>query len=137
MTRRLTTAAAVLTLATGFAACGKGPEDKAQDAGQNIGEAIAQLQTSQNATDAGKAIDTIVAQLADIKDELPSAYATQITTIGEDLKANVAGASADPAAIRQAFSDARDQLQQLNSSTNSVVNELRRGVREGYDDAMN
>lgn len=125
-----------VALGVGITGCGKGPEDKAQDAGQTIGEAIAKIQTASSAEDAGKQVDTIKAQLAKIKDELPSAYDDALASIGDDLQSDVDSANGDPAQLREAFSTAADSFRSLNSNTNSVVNELRRGVREGYDDEL-
>jgi hypothetical protein len=134
---RATLLGAALTLTVSVAGCGASPEDKAQDAGQRIGASVAKIQTSTSAQAVGEQIDAITRQLRSIRAELPAAYNTQVESIGEELRGEVDAANGDPSKVRQAFRHAADALRELNSATNSVVNELRRGVREGYDDALN
>lgn len=134
---RATILASTLALAIAAGGCGESPEDQAHDAGQRIGDAVATIQQATSAEQAGKQIDIINAQLTSLRDELPAAYNAQLDAIRDQLRSEVTAAGADQAKVREAFREAAGELRELNSATNSVVNELRRGVREGFDDALN
>lgn len=121
-------------LALAAAGCGDSPEDKAHDAGKKIGGDLYALQTATSAQDAGAAIDSIRDEINSIGGSLPQGYKAQLESIGQELRTNLQNAS-DASARRAAYLDAVSQFEQLNSDTNSVVNELRRGVHEGYEDA--
>lgn len=133
--RRLLAVGIIAAVGFGAAGCGTSPEDKARDAGKDIGEALYSLQTATSAEDAGKAIDEINARVGDIREKLPSGVRAEVVRIGEQLRADLDAAGQDPAKVRGAFQSAATELRGLSSDTDSVVNELRRGVREGYDDA--
>lgn len=121
-------------LALAVAGCGESPEDKAHDAGKAIGGDLYAVQNAKSAEDAGAALDDIRDQIDKIGGELPQGFKAQLESIDQELRTNLQNAS-DASARRAAYLDALSQLQQLSSDTNSVVNELRRGVREGYEDA--
>lgn len=129
--------AGALALSVIAAGCGESPEDQAHDAGQKIGDAVASIQQSNSAQAVGRQIDTINRQLSGLREELPAAYNARVDAIREQLRKDVDDAGGDQSKVREAFQRAGDSLRELNSATNSVVNELRRGVREGYDDALN
>jgi hypothetical protein len=130
--RRLLPAVAV-ALALAVAGCGDSPEDDARADGKAVGEAVYTLRTATSAEERGRAIDTIRERTASVRDELQPAMATELQAIGDQLRAAVD--DRDPAALRTAALDARAQLDALSSDTDSVLNEFRRGVREGYEDA--
>jgi hypothetical protein len=130
--RRLATLAAV-ALAVASAGCGSSPEDKAHDAGEQIGGDLYTVRTASSVEQVTDALDDIRTEVQDLG-ELPAGYRDQISDIASQLRSSLQGAS-DAASRRAALADARSQLEALNSDTNSVVNEFRRGVREGYEDA--
>jgi ABC-type transporter Mla subunit MlaD len=130
MRRRLAVAAVALALAAG---CGSSPEDKAHDAGEQIGGDLYTVRSATSVQQATDALGDIRAQVQDLG-ELPAGYRDQISDIAAQLQSSLQGAS-DTASRRAALAQARSQLQEVSSDTNSVVNEFRRGVREGYEDA--
>lgn len=134
--RRVLPALAV-ALALAVAGCGDSPEDDARDDGKAVGEAIYTLRTATSAEERGRALDTIRERTASVRDELEPAIATELQAIGAELRAarETRDAAASAAALRSAALDARSQLDALSSDTDSVINEFRRGVREGYEDA--
>ena len=136
MTKQLSlTILAVLAL--GAAGCGKSPEDKAHDAGKEVGSSIAKMRTATSAEDKGKEIDDIRAEVSKAAKELPQGYAADLKNIGGDLQTDIQKANGDPTAIREALATAKQSFTELNSNTDSVINEFARGVREGYSDQLN
>jgi ABC-type transporter Mla subunit MlaD len=131
MRRAALVAAAALALAA--AGCGSSPEDKAKDAGEEIGGQLYTVRTASSVAEVRDALEQIKQEVQDLG-ELPAGYRDQISDIATQLQTSLQGAS-DAAARRTALADARSQLQELSSETNSVVNEFRRGVRQGYEDA--
>jgi hypothetical protein len=127
-------AAALAALALGIAACGTSPEDKARDDGKDVGAALQDLRTATSREQAADALQRARASFSDIRGELPSAVAAQLQAIGDELEQALQSAD-DRAARRSAFLAALSQLNDVASDTDSVVNEFRRGVREGYEDA--
>jgi len=91
------------------------------------------VRTASSVEQVTDALDDIRTEVQDLG-ELPAGYRDQISDIASQLRSSLQGAS-DAASRRAALADARSQLEALNSDTNSVVNEFRRGVREGYEDA--
>lgn len=136
MKRLIATASIALVAAGGLAACGDTPEDQALDAGESIGTSLGKLQQTSSAQDAKTQIDNIGVQLTDIKSELPAAYVQQLQDIVAQLQEDVSNAGGDPAKVRVAFADAATSIRSLQSTSNSVVNELRRGVSNGYDEQI-
>jgi hypothetical protein len=139
MSRRSRALPALLAvLALVVAGCGDSPEDDARSDGKAVGEAIYTLRTATSAEERGRAIDTIRERTASVRDELQPAIATEIQAIGVELRAAAEegrDAASSAAALRSAALDARARLDALSSDTDSVLNEFRRGVREGYEDA--
>lgn len=134
---RATILASALGLVVLASGCGESPEDQAHKAGQRIGDAVAKIQQSTSAEAVGRQVDVISGQISSLRDDLPAAYDARLDAIREELRSEVTAAGTDESKIRAAFRKAADELQALTSATNSVVNELRRGVREGFDDALN
>jgi hypothetical protein len=137
MTRRQARRAVQLVLLgvlLAAAGCGDSPEDQARDRGKDIGEDVYKAQNAQTAQEAGVAIDDIRVQLADLPDDVPADFRIQLDSIAQQLRTSLQSAP-DQAARRQAVLNARAQFNALVSDTNSVINEFRRGVRDGYSDA--
>jgi hypothetical protein len=132
MSRRALTALAAV-LALGLAGCGDSPEDDARADGEAVGEAIYTLRTATSAEERGQAIDTIRERTASVREEVQPAIATELQVIGEQVQQAIE--ERDPEALRAAALGARAQLDALSSDTDSVLNEFRRGVRDGYEDA--
>jgi hypothetical protein len=132
MRRAVVLALAALALAA--AGCGDSPEDQARNAGEQIGGDLYAVQNAKSAGDARQALDDIRSQLKDVGGELPAGLRDRLSAIAEDLQASLRSAQ-DSAARRAAFLDAQSQLDAVASDTDSVVNEFRRGVRQGYQDA--
>ena len=128
--KRLIGTALVAACAMFAAGCGDSPEDNAREAGENIGQDLATMRTADSAEEVGKSIDDINAQVADIKEDLPSGLFDQLTAIKDEFVDNAKSAT-DAAGYREAYLDASSQLDALASDTNSVINEFRRGVKEG------
>jgi hypothetical protein len=133
VSRRRVLIALAAALALGLAGCGDSPEDDARADGEAVGEAIYTLRTATSAEERGGAIDTIRERTASVRDELQPAIATEVQQIGDELRGAVE--DRDPDALRAAVLGARAQLDALSSDTDSVLNEFRRGVRDGYEDA--
>lgn len=131
--KRLIGTVLVASCAMLAAGCGESPEDQARKAGEQIGNDLASIRTADSAQDVGKALDEINAEMAQVKEDLPKGIGEQLTVIQEEFAAN-AQAATDRAGFRSAYLEAASQLNDLASDTNSVVNEFRRGVREGIND---
>jgi ABC-type transporter Mla subunit MlaD len=132
MRRAVVLALAALALAA--AGCGDSPEDQARSAGEQIGGDLYAVQNAKSAGDARQALGDIRSQLKDVGGELPAGLRDRLSAIADDLQASLRSAQ-DSAARRAAFLDALSQLDAVASDTDSVVNEFRRGVRQGYQDA--
>jgi hypothetical protein len=131
--RRLA-AVALAALLLAAAGCGESPEDKARNAGEAIGGDVYDAQNATTVGDARDALTEVKDQIRELGDDLPGSVRTQLSAIVGQLEGSLSSAR-DPAAVRQAFLDARSQLDALASDTDSVVTEFRRGVRTGYEDA--
>ena len=123
---------ALAALLLAAAGCGESPEDKA---GRNAGEAIGgDVYDAENATSVGDARDALTkgsrTRSRSSATKASGSVRTQLSAIVGRLEDSL-GSARDPAAVRQAFLDARSQLDALASDTDSVVTEFRRGVRTG------
>ena len=123
--------AAVALVAAG---CGESPEDKAHDAGQDIGEELYDLRTAATPADAQEAVRDIREEIAEVQSDLSPAVRERLASIGEDLRGGLETADT-PSQRTQVFANALAQLEALRSDSDSVVNELIRGVREGFADS--
>ena len=133
MRRAAATAAALLAALT-LAACGDSPEDEARDDGEQIGQSVRALFDAQSATDAGKAIDDLRANVADLDDDVREHVKAQVETQrGSIESAARALASGDTAALQQAAQEIRAQADTFRSGTDSIANEFWRGVEDGFD----
>lgn len=128
--KRLIGTALVASCAMFAAGCGDSPEDNARKSGEQIGEQLANMRTADSAEAVGQSIDTINTEVAKIKEDLPSGVYEQLTTVKDEFVDNMQSAT-DLAGYREAYLDATTQLDALASDTNSVINEFRRGVKEG------
>jgi hypothetical protein len=126
--------AALATLTLAAAGCGTSPEDKARSDGKDVGAALQDLRTASSREQAADALQRARAGFADIRGDLPAEVAGQLQAIGDELKDQLANAD-DAAARRSAYLSALTELNAVASDRDSVVNEFRRGVREGYEDA--
>jgi len=123
--------AAVALVAAG---CGESPEDKAHDAGQDIGEELYDLRTAATPADAQEAVRDIREEIAEVQSDLSPA--AQILADRRQALADGGLETADtPSQRTQVFANALAQLEALQSDSDSVVNELIRGVREGFADS--
>ena len=134
MTRATAIAAAALA-ALAIGACGDSPEDDARESGEDIGEAVHQLFTAENAESAGEAIDTIRAEVEDMEEDTRERVSEQVETQrGELEKAGEAIASGDTTALKETAQQMRAQADAFRSTNDSVTNEFWRGFQDGYDD---
>jgi hypothetical protein len=131
--KRLIGTALVAACATLASGCGESPEDQARKAGEQIGQDLASIRTATSAEEVGKALDDINAEVERVKEDLPTGLSEQLTAIKDEFVEN-AQAATDPASRRAAYLDAASQMNTLASDTNSVINEFRRGVKEGLVD---
>ena len=132
--RRRVALALVVLAAAAAAGCGDSPEDDAREAGEEIGGQLYNVQAAQSAEQAGAALDDIRKEVEGIRGDLPAGIREQLSAIAAQLQQEL-GDAQDPAARRAAFLNARSQFNSLVSDTDSVVNEFRRGVRQGFQDA--
>jgi hypothetical protein len=123
--------AAVALVAVG---CGDSPEDNAHDAGKDIGEELYDLRTAATPADAQEAVRDIREEIAEVQSDLSPAVRERLASIGEDLRGGLETADT-PSGRTQVFANALAQLEALRSDSDSVVNELIRGVREGFADS--
>lgn len=139
---RISALLAVPLAALAFGACGESPEDQARDSGKDIGKAVAQFQTADNAEQAGQAIDSFRSAVDGMKSETKDRVKEQVDTQGNTLQQAVKEAqSADNPQdaltdLQKAAQDLRSQAQSFQSSNNSVAVAFWEGVEEGYDDEI-
>jgi|tagenome__1003787_1003787.scaffolds.fasta_scaffold19925113_2 hypothetical protein len=133
MRRTVAVALALAAVAAG-AGCGQSPEDQARSAGEDVGGDLYTVLNAGSAEQSGAALDSIRASVKDVQGALPASVRSEVQGIAAQLRTGIQDAQ-DRAGRQAALLDARSQLNLLVSDTNSVVNEFRRGVREGYQDA--
>ncbi|MBJ7471304.1 MAG: hypothetical protein JHD16_08370 [Solirubrobacteraceae bacterium] len=131
--KRLIGISLIAATAAFAAGCGESPEDQARDAGEQVGEDLRTMRTATSSEEAGRAIDSVAKEIEGIREDLPARLADELATIQEDTRAELAKAT-DAAGRRSVYLDAASQINALASDTNSVINEFRRGVREGLTD---
>lgn len=139
---RISALLAVPLAALAFGACGESPEDQARDSGKDIGKAVAQFQTADNAEQAGQAIDNFRSAVDSMKSETKDRVKEQVDTQGNTLQQAVQeaqGADNPQDALtdlQKAAQDLRSQAQSFQSANNSVAVAFWEGVEEGYDDEI-
>jgi hypothetical protein len=128
--------ATVLLAAVALAAagCGDSPEDNAHDAGKDIGEELYDLRTAATPADAQEAAADIRQEIAELRSDLSPEVQERLASIGDDVRAGLETGDT-PSGRTQVFANALAQLEALRSDSDSVVNELIRGVREGFADS--
>lgn len=145
---RITALLAVPMAALALGACGESPEDEARDSGKDIGKAVAQLQTADNAEQAGQAIDDLRAAADNMEDETRERVQEQSETQANTLQSAVEDFQQAQTAtdanqveraqndLQKAAQDFRAQAQAFQSTNNSVAVAFWEGVEEGYDDEI-
>ncbi len=131
--KRLISTALVVSCTVFAAGCGDSPEDNAREAGEQIGQELHKMRTATSAENAGEAIDNIRADVTKAQEELPAELRDQVSAITEQF-ADDASKATDRAGVRSAYLEAVAAFNALASDTNSVINEFRRGVRDGLVD---
>jgi hypothetical protein len=132
---RRTAVVAALLAAFAIGACGDSPEDNARESGEDIGKAVHQMFTAESAEDAGEAIDTIRAEIEDMKEDTSDAVQEQIDTQRGSLEKAVEALQAgDTEEAKASIQDVRAQADSFRGGDSSIANEFWRGFEEGYDD---